>query len=150
MGKRGFLFILLFIVVVFLMGTQDVMGQEGARMCWQMVPYVDVFDLSITQQSNDSYLLVGKDTTWLYLMPCVGSASQVPQDGRINMGLHCTNYTAAFNGQSDCVISGLIDPESLVGPAKIECGAGLFTRTGTLVPIGCDTEPTQSGEVAGE
>jgi hypothetical protein len=105
------------------------------NFCWNLDPFIDNIELAVTENGGH-FLVHGKwVATSAYFIPVVGNASV--EGSTAHLGLHGTNNTTAFSGFNDCTMDAILDLTTLTGPQTIDCGAGGFTGSATLVPIAC-------------
>jgi hypothetical protein len=125
-------------------------GTAGAgTKCYNWSPYVDVLKVTVTTQDSHSpsnKLLTGAlYVPGYYYLTFIGTQLKDADGSSKRFSIHLTNNTDAFGGYRECALDAtLLTNHPAEGPLTIDCGAGGFTNTGTLVQVSCSTLPSPS------
>ena len=114
--------------------------------CYNWSPFGDVLKVTVTTQDPKhpaNKLLTGAlYYPGLYYLPFTGTLVKDADGVSKRFSIHLTNNTTSFDGFNDCVIDATLGTTNPIqGPVEIECGAGGFTGSGTLIQIDCSTLP---------
>lgn len=133
----------LILLVLVLFSAFVVTQSEAGQLCWNWSPFLDIIKVSTTSTLNGHTAVNGFLTaSGFYFLPVIGTFEKDPNGLDKRLSLHMTNNTTFFGGFRDCVADASLSRTSvpkLEGPVEVNCGAGGFVQTGTLVRIDCST-----------
>jgi len=114
--------------------------------CYNWSPFIDVLKVTVTPQdpSNPANkLLTGAlYAQGIYYLPFIGTLVKDADGVNKRFSIHLTNNTVDFGGFRDCVLDATLGTtKPIQGPLEVNCGAGGFTNTGTLIQVDCSTLP---------
>lgn len=131
-----------------------VLGSVGTATagvkCYNWSPYVDVLKVTVTPQdpgNPSNKLLTGAlYVPGYYFLTFVGTQVKDADGTSKRFSIHLTNNTVSFGGYKECSLDATLGTDTPVqGPLTIDCGAGGFSNSGTLVQVSCSELPSPSG-----
>ena len=83
-----------------------------------------------------------------YYLPFIGTLLKDANGIDKRFSVHMINNTTSYGGFRDCILDATLGTTAPIqGPFEINCGAGGFTVTGTLIQVNCGSLPSPSFEL---
>lgn len=117
-------------------------------ICFQAVPFVDVFTLTTAVESltplRVSIPYATMEAPGLYQLGGAGVVfiSALEPIGQYALRVPMANASAFFGGNADCALNATISPSTLTGSWRLTCAGTTnpFTVPGTLAEVSCSGE----------